>query len=125
MDIHNQINKIIQKTIEGKIEWKAINPNAFRWTVIKGNNQFITTFQAVNIPLGQNNLLINPLNPIGNGTFVFTLQTTNPNEAIIQLQVTNNNNREYISELLKLYNLISEKTKKDYSKILDDLLDNL
>lgn len=125
MDIHNQIQKIIQKTSEDKIEWKSINPNAFRWTVVKGNNQFITTFQAVNIPLGQNEVFNNPLNPIGNGTFVFTLQTTNPNEAIIQLQVTNNNNREYINELLQLYKIISEKTKKDYSKILDDLLDNL
>jgi hypothetical protein len=124
MDIHNQIQKIIQKTFD-KIDWKVINPNAFRWTILKGNNQFITTFQIVNIPLGQDQNIIKSLNLIGNGTFVFTLQTTNPPETIIQLQVTNNNNSEYISELIRLYNLIIEKTKNDYSKILDELLDNL
>jgi len=125
MDIHNQINKLIQKTLEDKVDWKSINQNAFRWTVQKGANQFITTFQAVNIPQQVESQNSNMLPQIGNGTFVFTLQTTNPGETIIQLQVTQNNNNEYLNELHKLFLIISEKTKKDYSKILDDLLDNL
>lgn len=126
MDIHNQINKLIEKTLDGKIDWKTINPTAFRWTVLKGNLQYVTTFQGVNIP--QQNLASNPNipNQIGNGTFIFTLQVTNPpGETLIQLQVSQHNNAEYLIELNKLYNIILEKTKKDYSKILDELLDNL
>ena len=126
MDLHNQINKLIQKTLDGKIDWKTINPTAFRWTVMKGNLQYVTTFQGVNIP--QQNLSSNPNipNQIGNGTFIFTLQVTNPpGETLIQLQVSQHNNAEYLNELNKLYNIILEKTKKDYSKILDELLDNL
>ena len=124
MDIHNQINKIIEKTTEDKIEWKTLNPFTFRWVTVRNNIQFITTLQVVNIP--QNQIVVeNVANPIGNGTFVFTLQTLNPNETLIQLQVTSQDNREYIYELLELYNLIIEKTKKNYSKILDSLLDSL
>ncbi|NBW28034.1 MAG: hypothetical protein EBR38_05645 [Flavobacteriaceae bacterium] len=126
MDIHIQINKLIQKTIENKIDWKSINQNAFRWTIQKETNQFITTFQAVNIPQNiLDNNIQNMIGIIGNGTFIFTLQTTNPGETIIQLQVTQTTNNEYLNELIKLYKIIAEKTKKDYSKILDDLLDNL
>ena len=123
MDIHNQLSKLIQKTLEDKVDWKSINPNAFRWVVIRGSNQFVTTFQGLNIP--PQNVNLNFPSPIGNGTFVFTLQSINPSETLIQLQVTQHSNPEYLDELTKLYFIILEKTKKDYSKILDDLLDNM
>ena len=125
MDIHVQINKLIQKTVEGKVEWKSINPNAFRWTVLKNNIQYITTFQAVNVPQQSTQANPNLQQPIGNGTFIFTLQTTNPQETLIQLQVTQNINNQYVNELNKLYQIILGKHTKDYSKILNDLLDNL
>ncbi|MBN8691857.1 MAG: hypothetical protein J0L69_01610 [Bacteroidetes bacterium] len=121
MDIKNQIAKLIAKTQEGKVDWKALNASVFRWTINDVNGTIIINFQVTPQATPQGLQGFNQPNQ----TFIFTMQNLNSSEVIIQLQVNRSTNAEYLGLMQNLYLVIAQKTQKNTAQILDNLLDRL
>jgi hypothetical protein len=115
-NINTQIEKLIAKTNDGKISWKTIGQNNFRWTKQDGTRLYTTTLQKQILPP-------NSINIISKENYILTIQSTNPNEIILQI---NTNSDITIAQSLKdLYNCVTLFTRGNSADIIDKLLGDL
>jgi hypothetical protein len=114
--VRNQIEKLLIKTNEGKINWKQVNQNAIRWTTQTDGTHYIVTLQT-----SLTGILVN-----GKQTnqYILTIQS-NTGEMVLQLQSNQQTNSEYTTLLHDLFEIASAKTKAESANILNKLLDNL
>lgn len=114
-NISTQIQKLNAKTNEGKISWKTVGQNNFRWTKQDGAILYTTTLQKQNGPLS----IASP----SRENYILTIQSTNPNEIILQINSANDSS---ITQYLKqLYDSVLNFSKENSAGIIDKLLDNL
>ena len=115
-----QINRIIEKTRQKKIPWRSLNQNLVRWTKEDkaSNKTFITTIQ----------MLQSVASVIGghiekDSNYVFTIQSTNPNDVVMQINTTSQpETKESIKQLFSEAMSISKDTSID---IINKLLNNI
>lgn len=126
-EITNQIQMLIDKTKEDKINWLQLSTNAFRW------NRKTSDGQIFNVTLQSNPIGMVPVGTPAPGTptqmkptfqIVLTIQS-NTGELIMQLQSHFQSHPEYFPLLEQLMKIIEEKAKLKSSTILNKLLDNL
>lgn len=115
-NIISQIEKLISKTEEGKIVWKSVSVNNLRWTRQDGNSLFTVTLQK-QIPT------FNFQNTANRGIYSLTIQSTNPNEII--LQVNTSMDATLFNSLDKLYMFALNSSRTNSANIIDKLLDDL
>lgn len=114
--ISNQIEKLLLKTKEGKIDWKQINQNAIRWT-----SQIDSSFYIVTLQTSLTGMIINGEQL---KQYILTIQS-NTGEMVLQLQSNQQTNPEYSFLLNELFEFAIEKTKADSVNILNKLLDTI
>lgn len=114
-NISTQIQKLTEKTNEGKISWKTVGQSNFRWTKQDGNTLYVTTLQKQNAPLA--------LTVPNRENYILTIQSTNPNEII--LQVNSTNDLSISQDLKELYECVLIFSKENSAGIIDKLLENL
>lgn len=115
-EIKNQIEKLLDKTKEGKIDWKQVNQNAIRWTSQIDNEFYIVTLQTAITGIIINGKQLNQ--------YILTIQS-NTGEMLLQLQSNQQTNVEYSELLSELFEIALAKTKADSINILNKLLDNI
>ena len=115
-EIKNQIEKLLAKTKEGKIDWKQINQNAIRWAAQADGTNFIVTLQTTLTGIIANGNQINQ--------YILTIQS-NTGEMVLQLQSNQQTNPEYTPLLPALREIANAKTKAESANILNKLLDKL
>lgn len=111
-----QIEKLLAKTKEGKIDWKQINQNAIRWAAQTDGTFYIVTLQTTGTGLFVNGKQANQ--------FILTIQS-NAGEMVLQLQSNQQTNSEYSPLLQDLFDFASAKAKSESANILNKLLENL
>lgn len=119
-DLHLQLDKIVKLSEEGRISWRPLNPQAYRWIKpVPNNNQMITTIQFA----GRQMLPPLPGKPPEQmDMYVLTMQLTNPPEVVFQI---NAQDVEYRDILSKIYEAARAASTKGTAKMLDDLLRDL
>ncbi len=118
--IIEQINKITKLTTGNKISWTSPNINLARWIKEDKGRTFTTTIQSM-----QMGGIVFPGQPtvIRRNNYVFTIQATNPNEVILQINTTQDPSfLEPLEALLKEAMKISKNTSVD---AINKLLENL
>ncbi len=113
--IIQQIQKMIAATEANKIPWKFSNTTNVRWVRQEENRLFTITLQA--IPLNA----FRPENLTAN--YSLTIQATNPNEII--LQINTNTESGYLPYLKKLFEAAMNISRQASSDFLDKLLGEL
>jgi len=115
-EITNQIQELIAKSREGKIDWQQLNANTIRWSRHADGKVYTVTLQSH--PTG---VII-----AGRQTnqYVFTIQS-NTGEVILQLQSNQQTNQNYAPLFQQLLDIATEKTKGLSAVILSKLLDKL
>ncbi|MBK7854859.1 MAG: hypothetical protein IPJ79_08095 [Bacteroidetes bacterium] len=108
-----QIQKLLDKTREKKLPWKYANANTVRWVRQDGSRLFTVTLTVQQTPLG--------INRINN--YSLTIQATNPNEIVLQINTTTDETyRVILSELFaEAMNLSREGSSDIIDKLLGDL----
>lgn len=114
-EIKMQVEKLLEKTKEGKVDWKQINQNAIRWTRISNGISYIVTLQTS---------ITGIINSVSVKQFILTIQS-NTGEVILQLQSNQQINSEYFTLLQTLFELALKDTKAKSANILNNLLDDL
>ena len=118
--IIEQINKFIEKSKQRKIPWKFLNQNLVRWVKedIKTKRTFTITLQTLqSVASVVGGLIKNDLN------YVLTVQATNPNEVILQV---NTAGQLELRELLKqLFDEAMSISKGASTEVIDKLLEDL
>jgi len=108
--IKEQIIQFIKKTEEKRIDWKYLNANTVRFIKkIEGNKNYTVT------------IAIQRTKP--NPNFVFTIQSSNPNQVLLQLQTANQ--PEHRDAINHLFHIAFEQSQSDTIEAIDDLLNNL
>lgn len=113
-EIKNQIEKLLIKTKEGKIDWKQINQNAIRWTSNIDNSMYIVTLQTTLTGMIIDGKQVNQ--------YILTIQS-NTGEMVLQIQSNQQTNPEFSPILNELFEIAIAKTKADSINILNKLLD--
>jgi hypothetical protein len=113
--IQDQINKVIEATDADKIEWRVTNDNVLRWVKIDEGRTFTTTIQK------RPSIVFSNTSPISR--FIFTIQATNPNE--ILLQINSANNGEYLELLKQMFEKADQSSRKSTVNAVDKLLADL
>lgn len=115
-EIKSQIQKLLDKTKEGKIDWKQINQNAIRWTSYNENTMYIVTIQTTltGIIVGGKQL----------NQYIMTIQS-NTGEMILQLQSNEKTNADLKPLLEDLFLIATTKAKEESINILNKLLDKI
>lgn len=116
LEIKSQIEKLLSKTQEGKIDWKQINQNAIRWSTHTDGTHYIVTLQTTLTGVIVNGKQINQ--------YILTIQS-NTGEMVLQLQSNQQINPEYTPLLQALFEIANDKTKAESVNILNKLLDKL
>ncbi len=114
-NVNTQIQKLIDKTKEGKIDWKYVSSNGLRWTQKNGDRLYVTLL----------NKLLNP-SFIGSSmvmkeTYVLIVQAMNPNEIIMQVD-TDETTGDILGEL---FNIAINSSKDNATNIIDTLIESL
>jgi len=120
--IIEQINKLIDRTKENKISWKAVGTNLLRWVKNEEGRMFTVTLQVQQLPVR----IGIPGTPIVNNltsNYFFTIQGTNPNEVI--LQVNSNLNQEFKEPLESLFTEAMKLSRDSSAEVIDKLLKDL
>jgi len=111
--IIKELNELIEKSNRGDIPWTTMNANANRWISTIDSRTYTTTIQKQ--PIRQGNITVN--------NFILTIQATNPNEVILQL---NTQIEITFKELLeKLFTSANLASKKNSADVLRKLMSNL
>lgn len=111
-----QIQKLIDKTKEGKISWKLVAPNNVRWLKQNAERLFTTSLQKQGLPSNSfamtNRVILN-----------LTIQATNPNEIVLQI---NTNDDDYcLGLLIELFDIAQNSSREYSANIIDNLLDDI
>lgn len=126
-EITGQIQTLIDKTNNDKINWQQLGNNAFRWNR-KTNDGQIYNVTLQSSPIG--------MIPVGIPTpgiptqmkqafqIILTIQS-NTGELILQLQSHLQLNSSYLPLLEQLMKTIEEKAKLKSTNILNKLMENL
>lgn len=113
--ILHQIERLLSKSKEGKINWKQINQNSIRWLSTIDNQAYIVTLQTTIIGIIKDKAI---------DQYILTIQS-NAGDLIMQLQSNTKTNPEYFPLLKELFDTALSKTKEESINILDKLLDNI
>jgi hypothetical protein len=126
-DITSQIQTLIEKTKNDKINWQHLNNNAYRW-IRKTNDGQIYNVTLQSNPIGMFPVGIPtpgvPMQMQPASQFVLTIQS-NTGELILQVQSHLQLNQIYLPLLEQLIKIIEEKSKLKSTNILNKLLENL
>lgn len=107
-----QINQFIEKTSQKKIDWKYLNANTVRFTkLIKGNRNYTVTLQMQRTKPNEN--------------YIFTIQTNNPPQVLLQLQTSISNMVAYRSRIKELFEMAMQQSQLDSVEAIDDLLKDI
>lgn len=141
LDIKKQIEILISKTKEGKIIWQQLNQNIVRWVVPNEGKQYVFTLQST--PIG---IIVNNKPTL---QYVLTIQVIHPsqlnqvlqqggqplplqqillqanNETLFQVQAHAQLNQDYLPLLQELFDIATEKNKKQAIDVLNELLGKL
>ncbi len=113
--ITEQIERILQKTKDGKIPWKYSNANVVRWTRQDIDRLFTVTIQTQTVPMA--------IGQVRKQNYTLTIQATNPNE--IALQINANTMPSYYELLKTLFEEAMKVSQASSSDIIDKLLGGL
>ncbi len=111
-NINTQIQKLIDKTVEGKIDWKIVSNNQLRWTQKNGDRLYITIISKLAHPPMQ-----------GKYEYAFMIQAMSPNEIIMQVQTDFQSKEDDI--LATLFEIASNSSKDNAANIIDTLLESV
>jgi hypothetical protein len=126
-EITDQIQALINKTKEDKINWQQLGINVFRWSRTTDDGQIYNV-----------SLQSNPIGVVPAGTpipgspaqvkqvfqYILTIQS-NTGELILQIQTHIQLNPIYFPLLQQLMDIINEKAKLKSLNILNKILDKL
>lgn len=103
-----QIQKLIDKTKEDKIEWRFFAPNQLRWTQQNGDRLYITVLSRIYGVREE---------------YRFTIQATNPNEMMMDTQ----SGIDAVSRdiLENLFKVALSNSKDVAANIIDTLIESL
>lgn len=126
-EIATQIQTLIDKTRENKIDWQQVGANAFRWI------RTLSDGQTYNVTVQSNPIMITTMPPIQGGVpqvkqmvqYSLTIQSKAGGMLILQLQAHLQLNPDYYSLLKQLSDVITERSAIKSSSILNKLLENL
>ena len=116
LEIKNQIEKLLTKTKDGKIDWKQINQNAIRWSTQTDGTLYIVTLQTTLTGIIVSGKQTNQ--------YILTIQS-NTGEMVLQLQSNQQTNPEYSPLLHDLFEIATAKSKAESANILNKILDKL
>ncbi len=106
--IKKQIEGFISRTKEHKIDWITINAKAYRFVKsVEGRNFTVTVQEHATTPVN----------------YILTVQTTNPNEVLLQIQT--HQEKEYREIIKALFDGVIEANKGQNLREIDKLLDSL
>ena len=130
IEIKNQIEKLIEKTKAGRVDWKQLNQNLIRWVVsIDGGLQLVTTLQYTPMGMVNNKPIQQYIFTIQSGQFlqppVQVQQLLLNNEMLMQIQANPQLNTEFVPLLQDLFEFVIEKIRKQTVAIYCNILDNL
>ena len=109
--IIEEIEKITQKTVDGRMQWKQMEPGFLRWTHIESSRSFFTTLQKLN------------LSSALPSDYYFTLQATDPAEVLLQI---NSRNKPGVREALKkMYDIATKAINDRTVNTIDSLLNRI
>ncbi len=115
-NINTQIQKLIDKTVEGKIDWKHAGNNQLRWTRKNGDRLYITFLSKLSSPEfnSATGMTINE-------NYVLMVQAINPNEVVMQVD-TDATTKDILKEL---FDIASNFSKDNAANIIDTLIESL
>ncbi len=115
-NIITQIEKLILKTTEGRIEWKTVGANNLRWVKQDNTRLYTTTLQKQ---------ISNPSipNQLSRVVYALTIQSTNPNEIILQINTNIDNSTFEVME--RLFIVALDYSRHNSANIIDKLLEDL
>ena len=102
-NINLQIQKLIDKTVEGKIDWIFISEFEYKWTQQNADRLYVTTLSQTTLS-----------KPI---QYMLTIQSINPNQIIMELKNE--------TELNALFYTVSNFSKDNAANIIDTLLESV
>ncbi|MES2023636.1 MAG: hypothetical protein V4439_03050 [Patescibacteria group bacterium] len=120
--ILEQIKKLIEKSKEEKIPWKSANSNLVRWIKQEDDRSFTITLQIQQMAMIINRSIPPSLGQ-NNNNYVFTIQATNPNEVILQVNTVIDSS--YKESLRILFNTAMAVSKNTSVEVIDKLLKDL
>ncbi len=114
--LKDQIQKLLLKTKEDKINWKQVNQNSIRWITQTDGTNYVVTLQTT-----LTGIIINGKQE---NQYILTIQNNN-GEMILQLQSNKQINSEYTNLLDDLFEIAIAKTKEESVNIFNKLLDDI
>ena len=114
--IIDQIENLVLKTKEGKVDWKKLNQNTIRWTTSSGITSYFLTIQITSSTYTNSQTINN---------YMMSIQEVGSGEMILQLQASQNINASCIPLFEQLFDLVAEKASEKSNSILKKLLGGL
>jgi hypothetical protein len=110
----NYIDKIIQKTIEGKIAWNKNTPTTFIWQTIGSRNE-------------KTQITIQRLAQIStkNYYYIFSIMLLGTRETLVNLSATESDDISLFNKLSELYNVVDAKIQKQGLDVFESILKDL
>ncbi|MDP1802204.1 MAG: hypothetical protein Q8L81_12680 [Bacteroidota bacterium] len=109
--IEQTIKGLLQKTIENKIPWKLVNPNAVRWIKTSAGTNITVTLQK-------------QLHPVpSNSNYILTIQ--GPTPTTTNTQINSAIQPAYKVDLIKLFDAALQVGNSESIEVLKRLLDDL
>jgi len=116
-DIIAQIDKLTQKTKDKKVAWTITSDQLARWIQSEGDKTFVTTLQMQIRPNYSQN------RPVASKAYYLTIQSTNPNE--ILLQINSRNDDDIKNSLAKLYHSVMQISEEEKIKKINKLISGI